>query len=52
MIFGHTHKPFNSDVAANAGSWLKEVDASDQNTYIEIKDDKVELKRFLKREET
>ena len=52
LIFGHTHEPFNSDVAANTGSWLKEVDAKDQNTYIEIKDDKVELKRFLKREET
>ena len=46
LIFGHTHEPFKEDVAVNAGSWLKEVDVSDQNTYIEIKDGKVELKRF------
>ncbi len=51
LVFGHTHEPFNEDVAVNAGSWLKEVDVSDQNTYIEIKDGKVELKRF-KRDET
>ena len=46
LIFGHTHEPFKEDIAVNAGSWLKEVDVRDQNTYIEIKNGKAEVKKF------
>ena len=42
LVFGHTHNPFIQEDTANAGSWVK--DASRHNTFIEIKNGKMDLK--------
>ena len=44
LIFGHTHRPFQNQEVANPGSWVS--DAIEQNTYIEIEDGKMKLKKF------
>lgn len=49
LIFGHTHRPFidYEKKVANTGSWIDELPIkSHQNTYIQIKDGKMELKSF------
>lgn len=42
LVYGHTHEPFVRKDVANAGSWVS--DADKQNTYLIIKDGKVNLK--------
>lgn len=51
LVFGHTHKPFiNRDgTMVNLGSWVKEYDV--HNTYLEIKNGKMTLNRFISKEE-
>ncbi len=46
LVFGHTHKPFinKKGNVVNLGSWVK--DAQIQNTYLEVKDGKMALKKF------
>ncbi len=46
LVFGHTHKPFinEKENVVNLGSWVK--DAQIQNTYLEIKNGGMALKKF------
>jgi UDP-2,3-diacylglucosamine pyrophosphatase LpxH len=47
LIFGHTHVPFINEEkkVANTGSWVNELPNKEfQNSYIEIKNGKMELK--------
>jgi predicted phosphodiesterase len=48
---GHTHKPFiNRDgTMVNLGSWVKEYNV--HNTYLEIKNGKMTLNKFISKEE-
>jgi len=44
LVFGHTHQPFINTNVANTGSWVS--DAKEQNTYIEIENGKMKLRKF------
>ncbi len=46
LVFGHTHKPFinKKGNVVNLGSWTK--DSEVPNTYLEVKDGKMKLKKF------
>ncbi len=46
LIFGHTHKPYinKERTVVNLGSWVKDSDV--HNTYVEIKNGTIELKKF------
>ncbi len=45
LIFGHTHRPFKDELAANTGSWVMTKDKKD-HTYIEITDQSFDRKKW------
>lgn len=51
LVFGHTHKPFinRDNTVINLGSWVKDYDV--HNTYLEIKNGEMKLKKFPSEEE-
>lgn len=49
LVYGHTHRPFITEdkTVVNTGSWINELEDKDQqNSYVEIIDEEMELKFF------
>ncbi len=54
LVFGHTHRPFidQEKKVVNTGSWINDIEGGyQQNSYVEIKDGKMELKYFKEKKE-
>lgn len=53
LIYGHSHEPFvdESQTVANTGSWVKSEKYPHYNTFLEISEDSIVLKKWIEGKE-